>query len=160
MVLSKASEYAIRAVLYVALVGRKSYTPIREISDSLDISFHFLTKIFQTLTDQGILESYRGPKGGIMLIKPADELTLYDLVLAVDGGKLFEVCVLGLERCKQDTPCPVHDKWDPIREDIRHTLMNETVGHLVRKMQDGELRLANNNEYIQNWYEALKVMSR
>lgn len=158
MILSKASEYAIRAVIYIALVERESYTPIREISNALDISFHFLTKIFQILTEKKYLASYRGPRGGILLAKPATEVTLFDIVVAVDDDKLFEQCAIGLSGCGEDTPCPIHDRWGPIRDDIKNKLMSATLDDLVKKMKADELRLADNNDHVNNWFQALKVI--
>lgn len=158
MILSKASEYAIRAVIYIALVGRKGYTPIREISNALDISFHFLTKIFQILTDNNYLVSYRGPRGGIVLAKSSKEITLYDIVTAIDGEQLFHQCAIGLTGCGEDKPCPIHEKWGPIRDDIKNKLMSATIHELVEKMKADELRLADDNVHVNNWFEALKVI--
>ncbi|MCB0549642.1 MAG: Rrf2 family transcriptional regulator, partial [Phaeodactylibacter sp.] len=67
-VLSKGCVYGLRALLYiVSEKPREEYVNIREISEELDISFHFLTKTFQSLTQKGILRSYRGPNGGVTL---------------------------------------------------------------------------------------------
>ncbi|MBT6581852.1 MAG: Rrf2 family transcriptional regulator, partial [Bacteroidetes Order II. Incertae sedis bacterium] len=61
MLLSKTSEYGIRAMLHLAGVGGDVYLPVKRISKDLDISFHFLTKIFQQLTRAELVYSYRGP---------------------------------------------------------------------------------------------------
>ncbi|MCA9734729.1 MAG: Rrf2 family transcriptional regulator [Deferribacteres bacterium] len=158
MILSKASEYAIRAVIYIALVGRKGYTPIREISNALDISFHFLTKIFQVLTEKEYLISYRGPRGGILLAKSASIISLYDIVVAIDGVELFQQCAIGLTGCGENKPCPIHERWGPIRDDIKNKLMSATITELVEKMKKDELRLADDNAHVNNWFQALKVL--
>ncbi len=70
-VLSKATVYGLRALVFMASEKeRTGYVSISEIAERLNISFHFLTKTFQTLTQHGILESYRGPNGGVALTKP------------------------------------------------------------------------------------------
>src|SRR5690625_7578709 len=85
-----------RATLHLATLKSDGYVSIRAISEELDISFHFLTKIFQKLTQAGILASFRGPNGGVALARPATRITLLDIVIAIDGPELFTECVLGL----------------------------------------------------------------
>ena len=76
--------YGIRAALFVALLqSNRQYVPIREISERLNISFHFLTKILQELKRHGIMTSYRGPNGGVSLARPASEITLMDMINAI-----------------------------------------------------------------------------
>ena len=65
MILSNSAEYAVRAIVLLGTLESRRYHSIRDISDELDISFHFLTKVFQKLTLAGMLESLRGPKGGV-----------------------------------------------------------------------------------------------
>ena len=87
-ILSKSAIYGIRATLYIALSEEQNdhpHTSIRKISDDLDISFHFLTKILQTLTQQGIIGSARGPKGGVHLARPTKEVSLLDIITAIEG---------------------------------------------------------------------------
>ena len=65
MLLSRSAEYGLRAALYLASLEPSGFVSIRDISDHLGLSFHFLTKIFQKLTRAGLLHSYRGPNGGV-----------------------------------------------------------------------------------------------
>lgn len=136
-ILSKSCVYGLRAILYVASfhAGRR-YVPIREVSDKLDISFHFLTKILQQLTDAGLLVSYRGPKGGVGLGKPAGEIRLMDVVIAVDGRSEFDNCFLGLSECGDKHPCPLHHLWGEYRENLAKELESTSLEDLsgpVRK---------------------------
>ena len=110
--LSKRCEYGLRAVLFlVAQRERRPYVSIREISDTLDVSFHFLTKILQALTEGGLLTSYRGPSGGVALARDAHEITVLNLIDCLEGPDLFRSCVLGLEGCCSRKPCPLHAYW-------------------------------------------------
>ncbi|NIV03877.1 MAG: Rrf2 family transcriptional regulator, partial [Calditrichae bacterium] len=93
---SQACNYGIRAALYVASLEEQKFVPIRDIAEKLDISFHFLTKILQKLTLKNIMVSYRGPNGGISLAKPAEQITLLNVIEAIDGPDLFTECILGL----------------------------------------------------------------
>src|SRR5690625_2738902 len=119
MLLSKACVYGLRAALFLAVNETDKYTPIRPMSEKLEISFHFLTKITQQMTAKGILESYKGPNGGIRLTRPGDQIPLMEIVLAIDGPDLFTECALGLEGCGEKDPCPLHEKWSGTRNEIR-----------------------------------------
>lgn len=141
MLLSKSCVYGLRASLYLANRKSGQYVPIREMSDKLEISFHFLTKILQQLTAEGILESYKGPNGGVRLTKPGSNFALIDIVLAIDGEQLLTECALGLPGCGTKNPCPLHDKWASTRDSIRQMLANTTLTELVKKGRAENLRL-------------------
>lgn len=128
--LSKSCEYGLRAMLYLASLDHDGYVSIGTISDELDISFPFLTKILQTLNDVGLLDSRRGPKGGVALTKPADEVTLYEVVVAIDGDDLFRECVLGLPGCGEAAPCPLHDQWGEKRDQVEKMFRDTTLAEL------------------------------
>lgn len=128
--LSKSCEYGLRASLYLASLDHDGYVSIGTISEELDISFPFLTKIFQKLNDAGLLDSQRGPKGGVALTKPADQVSLYEIVVAIDGDDLFSECVLGLPNCGDAKPCPLHDEWAEKRSDVETMFRNATLKEL------------------------------
>lgn len=128
--LSKSCEYGLRAALYLASLDEEGYVPISTISEELDISFPFLTKIFQKLNDAGLLTSQRGPKGGVALTRDADAVTLYEIVAAIDGDDLFHECVLGLPNCGDAEPCPLHDEWIEERSRIETLFRNATLAEL------------------------------
>lgn len=128
--LSKSCEYGLRATLYLASLDEEGYVPISTISEELDISFPFLTKIFQKLNDADLLTSQRGPKGGVALTQPADEVTLYEIVAAIDGEDLFRECVLGLPNCGDAEPCPLHDDWTEKRNQVEEMFQNATLAEL------------------------------
>ncbi len=143
MLFSKGCTYAIRAALLVSVKetrdGRK-FIPIHELSDELDLSFHFLTKIMQVLTEARIMESFRGPKGGIGLARPAQEITLVDVIAAVDGMTLFTECALGLPGCGEKTPCPLHASWAKRREDLKQMFETTTLASLAKELDSNALR--------------------
>lgn len=141
-VLSQTSKYGIRALLYmVSHPSGSEYMSIGEIAREMDLSFHFLTKIFRELTANGILYSYRGPSGGIALAKPASEIMLVDIVFALEGKDYFDQCLLGLPGCGHAKPCPVHDFWKDIKHDIRVHLSGTSLQHLSEKIVSEEVRL-------------------
>lgn len=141
MLLSKSCIYGLRASLYLASYQNGDYISIREMSEKLDISFHFLTKTLQKLTEAGLLESQKGPKGGVRLTDSADKINLFEIVIAIDGRDLFTECVLGLPGCGREKPCPMHDKWAESRENIRSMLENTKLSELSDKGKEMNLRI-------------------
>lgn len=136
MLLSKSCVYAIRAALLVASRnhGRtKTFIPLQEVAGELNLSFHFLTKILQQLTQARIMESFRGPRGGVILARPASSIHLLDIIKVVDGMGAFEGCVLGLPDCSDKTPCPLHDEWKKRREELLRIFKRYTLADLVRE---------------------------
>lgn len=141
MLLSKSCVYGLRAALYLASRGNQEYVPIRTLSEKLEISFHFLTKILQQLTAEGLLESFKGPNGGVRLTRPGDEIPLIEVVIATDGPDLFTECALGLPGCGHAKPCPLHDKWAETRDGIREMFENTTLSELAVKGKTENLRI-------------------
>lgn len=145
LVFSKTCVYGIRAVLYVASLEKSEktkYVSIRTIAEELNISFHFLTKILQILSQHNIMISYRGPNGGVSLARPASEIKLYDVIVAIDGTKLFTECILGLPECGTRKPCPVHAEWSAARANLQQIIENTTLAELSEKVTQLGLRLS------------------
>ena len=139
--LSKGSVYGLRALLYIVAKKQTGFVSISEISKELDISFHFLTKTLQTLTQNGILASHRGPNGGIALAKPAEEILLIDIIKLLEGDDFFEKCLLGLPGCGSFTPCPVHDFWQVTKAAMKDEFSSTSLANLGTKMSEERLRL-------------------
>lgn len=141
MMLSRGCEYGLRASLYLVSLDAEGFVPIRRLSEDLQIEFHFLTKLFQQLTEAGLIRSQRGPKGGVALAKASERITPMDVVLAIDGPELFEECVLGLRGCGELKPCPLHDGWSSERERIRFMFLNTSLREMADRMKDEDYRL-------------------
>jgi len=143
MLFSRASEYAIRAILYVAVNGRDAQ-PIRVqvIAQALHIPGPSLAKVVQNLTRLGFLASHKGPRGGVTLAQPAAELTLLDVVEAVEGHDLTERCIIGVPGCSErGTHCPLHEQWQGIRAQMIDLLGAQSVEVVVQAMKDGRFVL-------------------
>ncbi len=141
--LSRRCEYAIRAALYLASNGTGEHVPIRDIGKALGLSPYFLTKIFQDLTRAGLMTSFRGPGGGVALARPAAQIRLEDIVVAIDGGGVFRACVLGLPGCGKRKPCPLHAQWAPARQQVHALFSGATLAALARRMKADDLRISN-----------------
>src|SRR5690606_1115699 len=141
MLFSRGCEYGLRAALYLVSLKANGYVPIRKLSDDLDIEFHFLTKQFQQLAEAGLVRSQRGPRGGIALARPADQITLLDIVLAIDGPELFTECVLGLPGCGEAEPCPLHPHWATERQHLRTMLEGTNLQDMAARIGRESYRL-------------------
>jgi Rrf2 family transcriptional regulator, iron-sulfur cluster assembly transcription factor len=142
--LSKSCLYGIQAALYLAAHDRAGYVSIRQIGQDLGISYFFLTKVLQRLTEKGIMTSFRGPNGGVALHVSAKELTLKQLIVALDGPGMFVECVLGLPGCGSEKPCPLHADWGVVRQEIETTLAGLTVSELALRWHEPEFAFLNN----------------
>jgi len=138
---SKSCEYAVQAILYLAREA-KSGKPVflKEISDNLNIPYHFLSKVLQALARVNLLVSHKGAGGGFSLGKPPKEIALIDIVRAVDGDTFLDHCVLGFPGCGERNPCPVHDQWKRAKEIILNILHKKNLAELSKEL-DPKLRL-------------------
>jgi Rrf2 family protein len=87
----------------------------------------FLGKVFQTLVRADLLESSKGPGGGFSIARDPTTITLFDIYSAIDGTTYLDSCAVGLARCSDETPCPLHERWKPVRERIRTYLQSTTL---------------------------------
>jgi Rrf2 family iron-sulfur cluster assembly transcriptional regulator len=135
--LSNTSKYAIRAAIYLALNAEKeSRIGIKKISGELNIPSPFLAKILQVLAKHKLFSSTKGPNGGFGLAKDPNKISLYDIVTIIDGQDIFDKCLISLRNCNdENTPCPVHGKYEEIRKDIKNLFKEQTIGELAYDMK-------------------------
>lgn len=145
MILSKSCIYGIQAAIYVASQRGEDYVAISRIAEQLNISFHFLTKVLQQVTQAGLMISYRGPKGGVALARPTAHITLYDIICAIDGSEMFTECMLGLPGCGHQEPCPAHEHWVEVRTRFTSLAKRTTLSQLASRAKDLNVRLANDS---------------
>jgi len=133
VIYSSACEYAIRAAAYLASRHGDDggLVKLRDITEAEDLPSPFLSSILQRLVTAGFLRSARGPTGGYALERPPDQITLYDIKAAVDGTAELEACAVGHDVCSDEVPCPLHDTWKPIREQIRAYLTQTTLSDMA-----------------------------
>ena len=90
---------------------------IKQISFDLDIPKPFLSKILQQITRHKLLLSNKGPNGGFMLAKSANEISIMDIVTIVDGPDFFQNCLIGLKTCRdveKNAHCAIHEEYAQI----------------------------------------------
>lgn len=134
MIYSNACEYAIRALTYLAR-HPDQLCLVKEISHNEKIPHYFLSKILQDLARDGLLKSTKGPGGGFRLTRPAAKFSLYEIKKAVDGVADLDDCAVGLSKCSDMTPCPLHETFKPLREQIKEYLLSTTLADLARAVE-------------------------
>lgn len=137
MAFSIGCEYAIRAMTYLAEHHAPGdYCLLRTITNDHKLPQHFVGKIFQALVRAGLLYSAKGRGGGFALRRPPAEICLHEIVLAIDGAERMDRCVLGLDRCDDENPCPLHEQWKPLRGQIDAMLRHTTLAQLAKSAAD------------------------
>ena len=135
---SKACEYGIRAVLFIAKQSQQDLRPnISEIAKAVDSPEPFTAKVCQQLARAGVILSKKGPNGGFYLEKDSP-LKLSEIVSVIDGDAIFIGCGLGLPACTSEHPCPVHFQFMSVREGLREMCENTLVMDLATNLEGGE----------------------
>jgi len=140
---SKACEYAIRAMIYIAKnsMDNKRVNP-KEISEEIDSPQAFTAKILQAPVKNNIVKSVKGAYGGFEIDKVnISKITLADIVETIDGDEIYKGCGLGLQQCDEEYPCPLHDKFTEVRHDLRTMLESTTLYVLVEQLEKGNVVL-------------------
>ena len=138
-IFSKACEYGIRAAIYVAQRSAAGHrVSLSEIAREVGSPESFTAKILQQLVREGLMESYKGPAGGFELTPvQLREVTLRQIVVAIDGGAMLKGCALGLPQCSAKHPCPLHYQFLPVRDQFNEVLSRHTIGELASGVSDG-----------------------
>jgi len=127
--LSQTTEYALRIVVQLASQGAEPVT-IPELARTTKIPSGYLAKVLRQLSRAGLVHSQRGPNGGSVLLRPPEELTVLDVVQAVDPLKRIEVCPLGL-RGHGANLCPLHRRLDQAVATVETAFRNSSVADLL-----------------------------
>ena len=139
---SKACEYGIRAMIYIAQrSAEQERVGIKDIARRIDSPEPFLAKILQDLSRKGLVQSIKGPNGGFYLEKGGLQVSLAEVVSAIDGDQLFNGCGLGLKVCSEKNPCPIHDEFKIIRNKLKALLENTRVSEFTEDLEKGLLYL-------------------
>jgi len=132
MRLSTKGRYAVTAMLDLALNGKNGPVTLAEISENQGISLSYLEQLFAALRSKELVRGVRGPGGGYYLGKSADDISIANIICAVDEWVEFTRCG-GRQNCSGGARCLTHTLWDDLSSEIFNFLANISLGDLVRR---------------------------
>ncbi|WP_192822840.1 Rrf2 family transcriptional regulator [Rufibacter sp. LB8] len=147
--LSKTTEYALRAIVYLALqqeTGKR--IGIKELAQELELPSPFMGKILQDLVRKGVIASLKGPTGGFFLHRPAADITILEVVRTIDGLEAFKKCGMGMKHCSDTHPCPLHDDIKAYRNQLLNVFSTKTMQNLVDGVASGQYFITNLPETV------------
>lgn len=137
---SKTCEYGIRATIFIASESyQNKRVGLKDIAKKIDSPEAFTAKILQILSKDNIINSIKGVGGGFEIPRETmKEIKLAQIVNALEGDRVFTGCGLGLTHCSEDHPCPMHDKFKSIRNELAFMLENTNLEELALGIKTGD----------------------
>ncbi|PWA08546.1 RrF2 family transcriptional regulator [Flavobacterium laiguense] len=137
---SKTCEYGIRATIFIASQSyQNNRVGLKDIAQKIDSPEAFTAKILQILSKNNIINSIKGVGGGFEIPKETmSEIKLSHIVTALEGDSVFTGCGLGLSSCSEEHPCPVHEKFKSIRNELAFMLENTNLEELALGIKTGD----------------------
>jgi Rrf2 family protein len=132
MQITRQADYAIRAVLYLARLGPTQHAATSAVAQEQRIPPSFLAKIISQLSIAGLLHTSRGARGGVTLARDPQEISLLDVVEAIDGPILLNECVGDAGKCAMDEDCPLHPIWCEAQVALVNRLRETKFGSLAQ----------------------------
>jgi Rrf2 family protein len=130
MIFSPTSQYALRALMYLAHHDTDGPVRVQEIATAERIPRQFLSKILHSLRNAGLVSATKGPGGGYRLARPYNRLTVNAVASAVDGDlDLNSQCILSADGCDDENPCALHRPWKRIRKDFARSIGKVTLSN-------------------------------
>ena len=134
--LSTKGRYGTRAMLELALSEGNKSVLLREIAESQGISLKYLEQIIPSLKSAGLVNSSRGASGGYSLAKPPEEITVKEIVEALEGPLKLVDCIGDPGLCQEAGQCVTRDLWDEVSASISKLLESRTLAGLAQKHKD------------------------
>jgi Rrf2 family protein len=128
---SRKFEYGLHAVTYLASKGRERVVTVKEIADEIGFSQEFLSKAMQSLKRSGVVTSVQGVKGGYLLAKNPEEITLADIAFAIEGEPHLVRCGVRLSNCEISSSCLHRGAMKNLQQKILELLSSTTVHSLL-----------------------------
>ncbi len=131
---TESVKHAIQAMIYLA-VNQDKTVMVSKIAEDYNIPKFYLAKIVQTLSKHNLINSTRGRNGGIKLNKPAKDIRIIDIIHVIDGPPPEkEMCLFGLDICSDSVPCPIHDVWKTMKNDLNEKLIHQNLETLAKEV--------------------------
>ncbi len=142
---SKATEYALRATIYIAQKSsEENKLGIDAIAKAIDSPKSFTAKILQSLTGNNkVISSVRGPNGGFYITEKAKKLPVRAVLIAMGESEILDKCVLGLNKCSEVKPCPMHNQYKTIKQQLISLFETKTIQQLADDIVGGDAYISN-----------------
>ena len=131
MEISRRTDYGVRVILDLATLSDEARASTQEIADRQNIPAPFLAKIISQLSLSGLVTTFRGAGGGVSLARPPAQISLLQVIEALDGPVRLNRCVIEPSACPRDEFCPVHHIWARAQVDLTELLSSTTFDQLV-----------------------------
>jgi len=135
MMLTRLGDYAVRAVIHLALKGKGNLATLTDIAVSEDIPRSFLAKLMPILCKAGLVKAFRGTNGGFALLVNASKITIKDVVEAVEGPTTLNLCLRRKRECDRDVFCAVHPVWKEAQDALLNVLDKYTIEALAQRQK-------------------------
>jgi len=132
MQFTKAEDYGLHGIIYLAEQPQGKVTPLSEISEAQRVPEKFLAKIFQSLSKSGIVKSHRGVKGGFSMAKSAEQLTIKEVLESIQGPYYIAKCLADDDHCDKSGECPVKQLLQLTQDKILEVFEGHTIADLAR----------------------------
>ena len=137
--LSKSSKHAIKGVLYLALhADLDNKIQAKDLSGPINVPAPYIAKLLQELARHGIVASLRGPNGGFYLTETNRKVNIMRIVEIIDGDNKFSTCLLSLDECNAENPCPLHHSVGDSMSKMTANLRRMTIEDLVADIKQGK----------------------
>jgi Rrf2 family transcriptional regulator, iron-sulfur cluster assembly transcription factor len=127
-----STEFALHGLLYLATIRRQSPVQLPEIAEAIKVKESYLRKLFQQMTRSGLLDAFKGAGGGYLLRKTPDEISLYDVLEAIEGEGNWFRCYAQRRECDLGPTCPIHTAFDEAFKLFISHLREVTLGQIMR----------------------------
>ncbi|MDR2874840.1 MAG: Rrf2 family transcriptional regulator [Methylobacillus sp.] len=141
MMISKTSQYALQAMIYLATLEPEIKVTGNDIAGKLGLPPSYLSSIMPQLTGQGLANSTPGPGGGFSLGRSAETINLLQILSITENTKFAQECLLGFKICDPTSKCPVHDHWHPVKTGILAFLEKQTLKMLGDAVKSGKYQI-------------------
>ena len=130
--ISKTALHGVNALVRLVGLEPGEYLGATALAEQINAPPNYLGKLLASLSAEGLLESRKGSGGGFRLARPADEISIFDVVDPVDKVSRWDHCFMGLPECSEEEPCAMHERWKVVRDDylamLRDTSLSDLVG--------------------------------
>ncbi len=129
MLLSQTAQYALRAMTVLTALGPGATARTRDLAGPSRVPIDYLSKILRKLVQAKLLVSERGHHGGFRLSRPPSEITIAEILEAVDEGLNGETCAFGFSRCDLKNPCPLHPMYSELTDSVKAWALRTTLAN-------------------------------